>query len=652
MIHTIHHLRTVGEDFWREVTDMQARAGAYELRRDVAGGIAEVRPKEGSDVHLRFAPPASYTGDRASYHGRAWLVEGNLLALWGVTEETVTFKAGERVIDLYADGAEKPRIPMKGRCVTVTEHYQGMASDGVKSYAWMFSPYGEKRNSILTQTKEYDKTTTITYDYGKAEESLSAADKAEKGLLDSLTITRDGSTAEALTIASPVFAVGNPGEKCECVTKAAGSARLIEWTGEDCAFALRASSDVSHWVVLEPAAGDWRGDWPECTVIVMGDLPKRLDEMEARKQDKEDGKGLSANDYTDAEKAKLAGIETEANKYILPTASTNELGGVRVQESYGEGEEPMVEGAYAEGVTYTTETGRLGVRIPPASARASGAVRLGEGLELEHLYIGERDGGEVDGWARVKQMQGATAEKGGTFGAPRAPRAGEQDGFLRGDGSWASYNETIVSMLPIEGKPLNSMNIMTAGEAQLYITGAQAGVPFSEIRVYLTETAGEGYSAAVLTMADVFQSWEKTVEIDLVALTGGKVKSGWLQILRAGGMTRVTMNGHSMEIADIIQPASVFMMRCDVGTVGAYYRKSLTQVISELKSGFTNVYTYRGSVETAAALPATDNTAGDVWDVREDGMNYAWNGTAWDALGATVARVDAMADDDIDAICG
>lgn len=45
---------------------------------------------------------------------------------------------------------------------------------------------------------------------------------------------------------------------------------------------------------------------------------------------KESGKGLSTNDYTTAEKTKLAGIAAGANAYALPTASATTLGGVKV----------------------------------------------------------------------------------------------------------------------------------------------------------------------------------------------------------------------------------------------------------------------------------------------------------------------------------
>ena len=50
----------------------------------------------------------------------------------------------------------------------------------------------------------------------------------------------------------------------------------------------------------------------------------------ATKVDKVSGKGLSTNDYTTAEKNKLAGIAEHANNYKLPAASESVLGGVKV----------------------------------------------------------------------------------------------------------------------------------------------------------------------------------------------------------------------------------------------------------------------------------------------------------------------------------
>lgn len=48
------------------------------------------------------------------------------------------------------------------------------------------------------------------------------------------------------------------------------------------------------------------------------------------KVDKVEGKGLSTNDYTNEEKAKLGGVEANANNYTLPDASASVKGGVTV----------------------------------------------------------------------------------------------------------------------------------------------------------------------------------------------------------------------------------------------------------------------------------------------------------------------------------
>ena len=70
-----------------------------------------------------------------------------------------------------------------------------------------------------------------------------------------------------------------------------------------------------------------------------------------------------------------------------------------------------------------------------------------------------------------------------------------------------------------------------------------------------------------------------------------------------------------------------------------------------LKSDLTAVYRYRGSKPSFGALPESGNTAGDVWNVEDTGMNYAWTGTAWDALGEAF-EIEAITNAEIDAITG
>lgn len=68
-----------------------------------------------------------------------------------------------------------------------------------------------------------------------------------------------------------------------------------------------------------------------------------------------------------------------------------------------------------------------------------------------------------------------------------------------------------------------------------------------------------------------------------------------------------------------------------------------------LKSDLSSVYKYKGSKVNYAALPESGNEAGDVWNVEDTGMNYAWTGTGWDALGAAF-EIQAITNAEIDAI--
>lgn len=59
-------------------------------------------------------------------------------------------------------------------------------------------------------------------------------------------------------------------------------------------------------------------------------LNSNITQLQTQKVDKVEGKGLSTNDYTTPEKNKLAAIEAEANKYVLPAATASALGGVKI----------------------------------------------------------------------------------------------------------------------------------------------------------------------------------------------------------------------------------------------------------------------------------------------------------------------------------
>lgn len=68
---------------------------------------------------------------------------------------------------------------------------------------------------------------------------------------------------------------------------------------------------------------------------------------------------------------------------------------------------------------------------------------------------------------------------------------------------------------------------------------------------------------------------------------------------------------------------------------------------TEIDGKLTGAMHYKGQVATYSALPSSGNVQGDVWNVEDDGHNYAWNGTGWDKLAGEVdlseyATINAM----------
>lgn len=68
---------------------------------------------------------------------------------------------------------------------------------------------------------------------------------------------------------------------------------------------------------------------------------------------------------------------------------------------------------------------------------------------------------------------------------------------------------------------------------------------------------------------------------------------------------------------------------------GDYYTKEESYSKQEIDNKLSSAYRYIGSVATYDNLPTENLSQGNVYNVEDTGMNYAWTGTKWDALGAT-----------------
>lgn len=137
--------------------------------------------------------------------------------------------------------------------------------------------------------------------------------------------------------------------------------------------------------------------------------------------------------------------------------------------------------------------------------------------------------------------------------------------------------------------------------------------------------------------------------------TGSRYATESYVIQNGGKIDKIKVNNVEQTIADktvnITVPEDISDLNDDVGIQTAndvasaistalangndpYQTES--DVDGKISTAISSVYRYKGSVATYNDLPASGNTTGDVWDVQDTGINYAWNGTGWDPLGASV----------------
>lgn len=119
------------------------------------------------------------------------------------------------------------------------------------------------------------------------------------------------------------------------------------------------------------------------------DQSARIKALELGKVDKVEGKELSSNDFTDAYKTKLDGIAAQANKCVLPTATAEIIGGVKVGAniSYSNGTISLSKANVTSALGYTPPTADTKVTINNTltSTSTTEALAAAQGKALKDL---------------------------------------------------------------------------------------------------------------------------------------------------------------------------------------------------------------------------------------------------------------------------
>lgn len=152
-----------------------------------------------------------------------------------------------------------------------------------------------------------------------------------------------------------------------------------------------------------------------------------------------DGVAIKAGDnvvWTDSGWDILAGIyETSYNAFTGATSIS--AGGAGLVPAPNAGDQNKV--LYGNGYWGTVGTEYT---LPPATTTTLGGIVVGDGLQINQA-------GLLNVTLEAKHYTdfvGATSISGGASGLVIKPNAGDEDKFLRGDGTWAEANMTVINM--------------------------------------------------------------------------------------------------------------------------------------------------------------------------------------------------------------
>lgn len=331
------------------------------------------------------------------------------------------------------------------------------------------------------------------------------------------------------------------------------------------------------------------------------------------KVDKVEGKGLSTNDYTTAEKTKLSGIADGANKttvenVLTSTSTTNALSanqGKVLDEKIKALSDSMGELGYGDMMKATYDTDNDGV--------VDNAAKLGGNAPSYYAKA-------ADIPTKVSQL---TNDKG--YLTSHQDISGKLD--KTGDGSNVTVTFTAAS---------SRTNVAT-GDKLTTILGKIAKF-FSDLKT-VAFTGSYNDLSNKPTIPTVTNDLTDALKANYDAAYTHSQAAHAPSNAQANVIEVIKVNGTAQTITSKAVNISVPTTVASLSDAGNY----------ALKSDLTNVYKYKGSKATYADLPSSGNTSGDVWNVETDNMNYGWTGSAWDPLGQIFSIV-SLSNTEIDTI--
>lgn len=351
---------------------------------------------------------------------------------------------------------------------------------------------------------------------------------------------------------------------------------------------------------------------------------------------KEAGKGLSTNDFTDALNTKLAGIAegAEVNQNAFSNVS--------------DGTNTITAGAKTDTVTFAGG-GIVSVAADSSTKTvtiSATAVEYDDATQSVHGLMSAADKTKLDGIdasADVNQNAFSSIK----VGASTIAASVATDEFELVQGSNITFTpdasnkaitiaatDTTYSVATTSADGL--MSSTDKSKLDGIATGAEANV-IEEVQVNGTALTPSN-EAVNITIAEGATD-------GTLAVNGSDVAVHGLGTAAYADTESTVANDSGLPTGAAVQTY----------VTGLGYQTA-SDVQTAINTAIASAYIYKGSVATESDLPASGNTAGDVYNIvaassyGPAGMNVAWTGSAWDALGSSIS-IEAMTDSEINAIC-